>query len=147
MLIQIYNRTNQNIFLYRPLFEEIGRNCEKVLKLPDDLEVSITFVRSRTIHKINRDYRKIDRPTDVISFAIQDDDAYNYAREDLGDIFINIDYAKKQAKEYKHSDKREIAFLFTHGLLHCLGYDHMYEEEEREMIDLQKKILDSILKK
>ena len=147
MLIQIYNRTNQNIFSYRPLFEQISESCEKVLKLPKDLEISITFVRSRTIHQINKDYRNIDRPTDVISFAIQDDETCNYAREDLGDIFINIDYAKRQAKEYRHSYKREIAFLFTHGLLHCLGYDHIYEEDEKVMIDLQKKILDNIVKK
>ena len=64
MLIQIYNRTNQNIFSYRPLFEQISESCENVLKLPKDLEISITFVRSRTIHQINKDYRKIDRPTD-----------------------------------------------------------------------------------
>lgn len=148
MLIHIFNRTNQNIFSYRPIFEEIGRSCEKVLKLPKDLEISITFVRSRTIHNINKTYRNIDAPTDVISFAIQDDaDEYNYSREDLGDIFINIDYARRQAKEYKHSYKREIAFLFTHGLLHCLGYDHMNEDDERVMIELQKKILDSIIKK
>ncbi len=147
MLIQIFNRTNQNMFSYRPLFEEISSSCEKVLKLPKDLEISITFVRSRTIHNINKEYRNIDKPTDVISFAIQDDKNTNYIREDLGDIFINIDYAKRQAKEYKHSYKRELAFLFTHGLLHCLGYDHMNEKDEKEMILLQKKVLDGIIKK
>ena len=147
MLIQIYNRTNQNIFLYRPLLEKISKSCESVLKLSDDLEISVTFVRSRTIHNINKQYRNIDRPTDVISFAIQDNTEYAYVKEDLGDIFINIDYAKKQAKEYKHSYKREIGFLYTHGLLHCLGYDHMNEKDEKEMIQLQKKILDNIISK
>jgi probable rRNA maturation factor len=64
---------------------------------------------------------------------------------DLGDIFINIDYARRQAKEYGHSEKREICFLFTHGLLHCLGYDHMTEKDEKEMFGLQDRILDPIV--
>ena len=76
-------------------------------------------------------------------------DEYNafFDYDDLGDIFINIDYARKQAKEYKHSYEREIAFLFTHGLLHCLGYDHMNEEEEKIMYGLQKEILDPIIER
>ncbi|MCF0114831.1 MAG: rRNA maturation RNase YbeY, partial [Erysipelotrichaceae bacterium] len=111
--------------------------------------LSVIFVRSRTIHTINRDYRGIDRPTDVISFALLDEeDVYDFPEEEmieLGEIFINIDYAKKQAKEYGHSYEREICFLFTHGLLHCLGYDHMNEEDEKEMFSLQKEILDPIV--
>ena len=107
----------------------------------------MTFVRSATIHKINREYRGIDRPTDVISFAIRDDLEEDIPEEelDLGDIFINIDYAKKQAKEYQHSYQREVGFLFTHGLLHCLGYDHMKPEDEKVMFPLQDKILDPII--
>ena len=64
---------------------------------------------------------------------------------DLGDIFINIDYARKQAKQYGHSYRREIAFLFTHGMLHCLGYDHMKEEDEKVMFALQDDILDPVI--
>ena len=66
-------------------------------------------------------------------------------QSDLGDLFINIDYARRQAKRYGHSFLREVCFLFTHGLLHCLGYDHQTEEEEKEMFSLQEKILDPIV--
>lgn len=148
MEINILNRTNQNVYRYNTIFDDIAISCEKVLQLPKDLEISVTFVRSRTIHTLNKEYRKIDRPTDVISFATIDSGCtLSEMDDDLGDIFINIDYAKRQAKEYKHSEKREIAFLFTHGLLHCLGYDHMTKEDEEVMVQLQQKILDPIIKK
>ena len=108
----------------------------------------MTFVRSRAIHQINRDYRGIDRPTDVISFAAGDERSGFESEEellDLGDLFINIDYARRQANEYGHSYEREMCFLFTHGLLHCLGYDHMNPEEEKEMFALQDEILDPVI--
>jgi len=146
MEITLYNRTNRDLSSFQKLFEKIAKAAEKKLKLDDDLSISVTFVRSRTIHIINRDYRGIDRPTDVISFAFQDSDVLiEEEAKDLGDLFINIDYAKRQAKEYGHSEEREICFLFTHGLLHCLGYDHMSEKEEKEMFALQKEILDPIM--
>ena len=130
------NRTNQDVSVYASLFQKIAKSAEKILELPEDYELSVTFVRSQTIHKINRDYRNVDRPTDVISFAIRDDE---------DDIFININYCKKQAKEYGHSYDREMGFLFTHGMLHCLGYDHMCEEDEKVMFALQDQILDPII--
>ena len=147
MEITLFNRTNADISSYEPLFEKIAERTKKVLKLKKEYQLSVTFVRSRTIHTINRDYRGIDRPTDVITFAAMDDGEFFTEEEeaDLGDIFINIDYAKRQAKEYGHSYEREICFLFTHGLLHCLGYDHMNEEDEKVMFDLQKKILDPLV--
>ena len=147
MEITLYNRTNTDISVYEPRFRQIAQSAEKILKLKEDYLLSVTFVRSRTIHQINRDYRGIDRPTDVISFAAKDDMDVFFEEEDmdLGDIFINIDYAKRQAKEYGHSYEREICFLFTHGMLHCLGYDHMNEEDEKIMFSLQKKILDPLV--
>ena len=132
MEITLINRTNQPAEAYLPLFRKISSAAEKKLGLSDDLEISVTFVRSRTIHVINREYRNIDRPTDIISFAAND---FSYPGEtpeehaDLGDLFLNIDYAARQAKEYGHSLKREVDFLFCHGLLHCLGYDHMKAED------------------
>ena len=145
MEITVLDRTNENLDLYSNLFKKISCSAEKLLKLDEDYEISVTFVRSRTIHTINRDYRGIDRPTDVISFAIQDDlEDFEEENKDLGDIFINIDYARKQAKEYGHSYEREICFLFTHGLLHCLGYDHMEEKDAEVMFKLQDEILDPI---
>lgn len=147
MEITFINRTNRNMDDCHAFFETIASAAETVLSLPDTYEISVTFVRSRTIHKINNDYRGIDRPTDVISFAIRDDldEFETEAESDLGDIFINIDYARRQAREYGHSEKRELGFLFTHGLLHCLGYDHMTPEDEKEMFALQEKILDPIV--
>ena len=147
MQITIYNRTNQDAGVFEQLFEKIAEKAEQRLALSDDYELSVTFVRSRTIHTINRDYRGIDRPTDVISFAIRDDMEFEMVEgmNDLGDIFINIDYARKQAKQYGHSYRREIAFLFTHGMLHCLGYDHMKEEDEKVMFALQDEILDPVI--
>lgn len=149
MEITLINRTNENMSHYATIFNKIAVSSEKVLKLNHDNEISVTFVRSATIHKINRDYRHIDRPTDVISFAIRDDIDMDLPEEekDLGDIFININYAKKQAREYGHSYEREISFLFTHGLLHCLGYDHMKPADEKIMFALQDKILDPIMKR
>lgn len=147
MEITLFNRTNSDISSFEPLFEKIAASAEAVLNLSKEELISVTFVRSRTIHTINRDYRGIDRPTDVISFAARDDTDVFFEEEekDLGDIFINIDYAKRQAKEYAHSYEREICFLFTHGLLHCLGYDHMTSEDEKVMFALQKEILDPIV--
>ena len=147
MYITIYNRTNQDVNTFQDLFDTIAASAEKRLDLPQDYELIVTFVRSRTIHTINKDYRGIDRPTDVISFAIRDDmdDEMMEGMNDLGDIFINIEYAAKQARQYGHSYDREIAFLFTHGMLHCLGYDHMKPEEEKVMFALQDEILDPII--
>lgn len=149
MIITVLNRTNQDMSAFSEDFEVISQRCEKVLKLNKDNEVSVSFVRSRTIHQLNRDYRKIDRPTDVITFAAMDGEEIYPEEEqfDLGDIFINIDYARRQAGEYGHSFRREICFLFTHGLLHCLGYDHQTAEEEKEMFALQEKILDPIVQR
>ena len=147
MEITYINKTNQDMHVYEKFFQSIAKRTEKELKLANDLEISVTFVRSRTIHIINRDYRGIDRPTDVISFAIRDglENFIPDEEKDLGDLFINIDYARKQAREYGHSEKRELGFLFTHGLLHCLGYDHMNPEDEKKMFALQDRILDPII--
>lgn len=104
---------------------------------------SVVFVNNEEIHEMNREYRGVDRVTDVISFALEDnkDIVYDDIRM-LGDIFICIPQMKKQAEEYGHSEKRELAFLAVHGILHLLGYDHMTEEDERVMFALQELILD-----
>ena len=104
---------------------------------------NIIFVEDEEIHNINREYRKVDRITDVISFAFEDNEdlRYNDIRI-LGDIYICIPQMKRQAIEYGHSEKRELSFLACHGLLHLLGYDHMEPEDEKVMFDLQELILD-----
>lgn len=128
---------------YENIYRQIIQEACQQLHLSDDLELSVIFVNDERIHEINRDYRQIDRSTDVISFALEDNEQFyveGMPRE-LGDIFISIDHAKKQADEYGHSFYREMCFLFTHGLLHLLGYDHMNEEDEKEMFTLQNDIL------
>ena len=108
-----------------------------------DSVMSIIIVDNEKIHEINKQYRNIDRPTDVISFALEEDETIDEPFKTLGDIYISIDKVYEQAKEYNHSVKRELFFLVTHGFLHLLGYDHMSKEDEEEMFTLQEKILDS----
>ncbi|WP_226646740.1 rRNA maturation RNase YbeY [Mesobacillus subterraneus] len=111
-------------------------------------ELSVTFVSNDRIQEINREYRDKDRPTDVISFALEEmgEGELEIVGVDipriLGDIIISIPKAREQAEEYNHSFMRELGFLAVHGLLHLLGYDHMNEQDERQMFDRQKEILD-----
>lgn len=119
----------------------------KMLDIKCDPIVSVSLVDNRFIHRINKKYRNIDRPTDVISFAFLDDGhqydevLFKSGVVALGDIYISVEKAIEQANEYGHSLKRELSFLFVHGLLHLLGYDHMNEEDEKVMFGLQDKIL------
>ena len=104
---------------------------------------NVIFVLDDEIHKLNREYRNVDRVTDVISFALEDNDDFSYGDiRMLGDIYICIPQMKRQAEEYGHSEKRELSFLAVHGLLHLLGYDHMKKEDEEVMFKLQEEILD-----
>ena len=140
--IGIFNETNQKIKEIDTL-EPLLIYALDYLKL-DNLEFNVIIINNEKIHEINREYRGIDRPTDVISFALEDYKDINYRDNHrvLGDIYISIDKANEQAKEYGHSQKRELSFLTIHGLLHLLGYDHMKEEDEKVMFGLQGEILD-----
>lgn len=124
------------------------------LKLTADTEMSVTFMDNAAIQEINRTYRGKDTPTDVISFAMEDegeDEVPIIFEEELefdmprtlGDIMISIERAQEQAEEYGHSYDRELGFLALHGFLHINGYDHMTPEDEKEMFGLQKEILDA----
>jgi len=124
------------------------RDLKKVLKIAikklnkKNIEFNIIFVDNNYIHKLNKEYRNIDRETDVISFALDDDNSFpKFETDVLGDIYISIDKAKSQAEEYGHSFKRELCFLAVHGFLHINGYDHMTKEEEKIMFGLQEEIL------
>lgn len=131
---------------YEQDFTAIIEQALKNLGIEDDVEVSCVLVDDERIHEINREYRHIDRSTDVISFAMEDNDQFYVEGmpRTLGDIFISVDHAKKQAEEYGHSLRREMCFLFTHGILHLLGYDHMTDEQEKEMFGLQDEILGAL---
>ncbi|MGG4342746.1 rRNA maturation RNase YbeY [Paenibacillus lautus] len=120
-----------------------------------DGEVDLTFVDDEQIHELNREYRGIDRPTDVLSFAMNeitnDELEIIYELEEgeelesvpdvLGDIIISVPRAKLQSEEYGHSLERELGFLFVHGFLHLLGYDHQDEASEAEMMGKQEAVL------
>lgn len=120
-----------------------------LLGIKTNYEVDVSLVDEETIHAINRDYRHVDSVTDVISFAFNDDksEAGRILDEDiphmLGEIFICIPRALQQAQSIGNSPERELDFLFCHGLLHLLGYDHMRKEDEEIMFPLQDKILDA----
>ena len=103
---------------------------------------NVIIVDNKRIHEINKEYRNIDRETDVISFALEDDKSFNTTEvRMLGDIYISIDRVRSQAEEYGHSFKRELYFLSIHGLLHLLGYDHMEPEDEKVMFGKQEEVL------
>ena len=130
---------------YESVFVDLGKRVFNHLHLMDEYLVDVSIVDNKFIHQINHDYRGVDRPTDVISFAFLDDcDDSNVVGDNkisLGTILISFEKAEEQAKEYGHSLIREMSFLYVHGLLHLLGYDHMNKEDEKKMFDLQDEIL------
>ncbi len=136
--------TINDTFGYSSSISYLDSVIERVLKHEkvENAIFSIIFVSNSEIQKINKEYRGLDRVTDVISFALEDNLEYPICPRVLGDIYISIPRMKEQAIEYGHSEKRELAFLVVHGLLHLLGYDHTKgEEEEKVMFDLQEEIL------
>lgn len=151
MEISVFNQSGERRWSrYASDFRAISEKVQQVLKLEGNRSASVIFVTPLMIHEMNRDYRGIDRPTDVISFALLDsEDTYEVmeGEEELGDIFINTEAIVSQAAEYGHTLRREVCFLFTHGLLHLLGYDHMTPDDEAAMFQLQDVILDDIVPK
>ena len=138
--------------------EDLLQFAASHLNLPEETtveetEMSVTFMDNAAIQEINRVYRGKDAPTDVISFALEEEgedeipvifeDGDNPMPRVLGDIMISIERAAEQAEEYGHSYDRELGFLAVHGFLHINGYDHMTPEDEKEMFGLQKEILDA----
>lgn len=139
-MFEIVNETNSEIGELEILNDYV-KYLVKKLEL-ENCEFNIIIVDNDRIHEINREYRNVDRETDVISFALEDNMDVEYTEfRLLGDIYISIDKVKSQALEYGHSDLREICFLTTHGILHLLGYDHMNEDDEMEMFKLQDELL------
>ena len=140
---------------YIEVINEYEKNVEELEILKDfinyaasnlglkNVMFNVIIINDNTIHKINKEYRNIDRPTDVITFALEDNKMIETPEvRVLGDIYISYDKVKSQAKEYNHSTKREICFLAVYGLLHLLGYDHMTKEDEEKMFGLQKELLE-----
>lgn len=111
----------------------------KEIEFTDDYEVSVSFVGDNEIHELNRDYRGVDRTTDVLSFPM-DDEFTNM----LGDIVININKVIEQAKEYGHSEKREISYLTVHSSLHLMGFDHEEEEDKKDMRAVEDRVMEKL---
>jgi len=109
-----------------------------------DAILNVIFIDDKVMHEMNKSFRGIDRTTDVLSFALNDNKRIETEINMLGDIYISIDKMKSQAIEYNHSEKRELSFLTVHGILHLLGFDHMNESDEKVMFGLQKEILDEL---
>lgn len=140
MNIEVINLLDKKVEYLEELQEFLENVC-KDEKL-DNVMFNVIIVDNPKIHEINKEYRGIDRETDVISFALEDDKTFN--RTDfriLGDIYISLDRVISQSEEYGHSFKRELFFLALHGLLHLLGYDHMKKEDEIVMFGKQEEIL------
>lgn len=108
----------------------------KVENLDENVEVSVSFVGDEEIRDLNRDYRGVDKSTDVLSFPI--DDEFIIVSRILGDVIINTRRVMEQAEELGHSNERELSYLTVHSILHLLGYDHMEDEDKREMREREK---------
>ena len=137
----IFNETDENLDEYTDTLNGVLEYALKYEKV-ENAEFNIIFVSSEKIHEINKEYRSVDRVTDVISFALEDNMDIKLDHRLLGDIYICLERAHEQAIEYGHSFLREICFLSVHGLLHLLGYDHMEPEDEKIMFGKQDDILD-----
>lgn len=144
MEIDFLNQGPASFDAYEEIFNDYYVKIFEKLGLKGEYITDVTIVDNKKIHKINREFRNVDRPTDVISFAFLDDKREKELKGgpiNLGQIIISFEKAEEQAKEYNHSLKREMVFLFVHGMLHLLGYDHMKEEDEKVMFNLQDEIL------
>ena len=139
--INIYNETNDE-FPYNDIIEKVVNKAFEIERVKN-ASCSIIIVDNSYIHKLNKEYRGIDRVTDVISFALEDDKSMVIpdGTRLLGDIYISLDKAREQAKEYGHSLERELCFLAVHGIYHLLGYDHEKEEEAEVMFKKQEEVL------
>ncbi|KRM67847.1 metal-dependent hydrolase [Apilactobacillus ozensis DSM 23829 = JCM 17196] len=154
MDLEIYDETKNKVpQKHIDLIKDILEYAGKYIELAENTEMSVTFVNNDKIQQINKKYRGVDRATDVISFAIEDDsDDFPIIMDDemqaeipknIGDIFVSIDKVAEQAEFLNHSYERELGFLVVHGFLHLNGYDHMKPEDEAVMFPLQRKIMDS----
>ena len=139
--VEMFNQTDREF----EEFDVVLKVLDSALKKEnlENVSFNLIIVDNEYIHELNKTYRNIDRVTDVITFALEDDDSLVLPTEDrvLGDIYISIDKAISQAEEYGHSLLRELSFLAVHGFYHLLGYDHMTEEDEKVMFKKQEEVL------
>lgn len=161
MSIYIENETETGLdFDYEDVIRKVINYSLDFIQCPYETEVNVVITDNDGIHQVNKEYRNIDRPTDVLSFPmIEYEEAGNFDiidenNEDvfnpetgelvLGDIMISIEKVKEQALDYDHSELRELAFLTAHSMLHLFGYDHMEEEERKVMEEAQRSIMEGL---
>ncbi|MCZ3393461.1 rRNA maturation RNase YbeY [Enterococcus faecium] len=151
MDIQTFDHTKEENPKNLELITDILEFAGNYLYLDEETEISVTLMHNDEIHQINKEYRNVDRPTDVISFAINDADEDiimdpEMAEEipaNIGDLMISVDKVAEQAEFLGHSYERELGFLCVHGFLHLNGYDHMEKEDQEKMFPLQKEIMNA----
>lgn len=151
MDLQIIDETHQVSQHQLNLVKDILEYAASYLDLPANTEMSVTLMNNEHIHQINKEYRGINKPTDVISFAMEEnngedeiifpDDMDIEIPKSLGDLMVSMEKVVEQANYLGHSTDRELGFLVVHGFLHLNGYDHMKAEDEKEMFGLQDEIL------
>lgn len=138
---------------YEETIKKVLEQCFKEEKLENSkLYITITLTNSENIRKINKEYRNIDKATDVLSFPMYEKEELeekiakqHYEHEDvLGDIVISIEKVEEQAKEYGHSLERELSYMIVHGFYHLMGYDHIEEEDKKKMRPKEEKILNTL---
>lgn len=139
--LEIFNQTDEEISELETVKDVLNYAIKK--ENLENVIFNVIIVDNNYIHELNKNYRHIDRETDVITFALEDEKDMVIPDDErvLGDIYISIDKARSQAKEYGHSLLRELSFLAVHGFYHLLGYDHMTEEEEKIMFSKQEEVL------
>ncbi|TLQ04924.1 rRNA maturation RNase YbeY [Pediococcus stilesii] len=151
MDIQLFDHTEKEPQQHLDLIADILEFAGNYLHLDEETEISVTLMHNDEIHQINKEYRGVDRPTDVISFAINDADEdiimdpemAEEIPENIGDLMISVDKVAEQAEFLGHSYERELGFLCVHGFLHLNGYDHMEKIDQEKMFPLQKEIMNA----
>lgn len=165
MTINIEYETDEKLDLdYEKIITDVINESVDYEKCPYEVEVNVTLTDNESIHEINKEYREIDSPTDVLSFpgveydspadfdSIEEkleayaEDFFNLDTGELmlGDIVLSVEKIKEQAEKYGHSEKRELAFLTAHSMMHLFGYDHMTEDESKIMEAKQNQVLENL---
>ncbi|MBR2652281.1 rRNA maturation RNase YbeY [bacterium] len=150
-----FDKHKLRLFFYKKKLFQIANLVAKKIHINRKIFFECSVINIELISKINKEYRKIDQPTDVISFALLDAKKLDLSAngnqqlnqdiiDSIGEIYICYDKIIEQAKKYQHSFKRELCFLFVHGLLHLLGYDHIKKQDEVKMFSLQEEILNEL---
>ena len=141
----LFDDRQEDIEITNDILDVVKVSIAEVLKeeeIDENVQVSISFVGDEEIRNLNKDFRGVDSSTDVLSFPM--DDEFQIEETMLGDVIINTKRVLEQAKEFGHSNTRELSYLTVHSILHLLGYDHMEDEDKEIMRSKEKSIMDSL---